>query len=182
MEVYTRKHREFSLCGLNCSLCPRYHTEGSSRCPGCGGKDFSQKHPSCGVISCSKRNGRIEYCFECKQYPCLRYTKENEKDSFITYRDVTKNLNKAKEDIDGYLKNLEEKEQLLSFLLEKYDNGRLKNFYCIAVNLLKVEDINDVVEMAEKEVIHKNENMIKVIKEGIEAMAKARGIEIRLRK
>jgi len=124
----------------------------------------------------------MEYCFECKQYPCLRYTKQNEKDSFITYRDVTKNLNKAKEDIDGYLKNLEEKEQLLSFLLEKYDNGRLKNFYCIAVNLLKVEDINDVVEMAEKEVIHKNENMIKAIKEGIETMAKARGIEIRLRK
>lgn len=182
IEDFTRKHREFSLCGLNCSLCPRYHTEGSSRCPGCGGDDFNRKHPSCSVINCNKKNGALEYCFDCKQYPCLRYAKPSEKDSFITYRDVTKNLNKAKENIEEYLRELEEKERLLVFLLDKYDNGRSKNFYCIAVNLLKAEDISDVVAMVEKKVKEKDESMIRAIKEGIEAAAKAKGIEIRLRK
>lgn len=182
MESYARKHREFSLCGLNCSLCPRYHTEGLSRCPGCGGEDFSRKHPSCSVINCSKKNGNIEYCFECQLYPCPKYTQPNEKDSFITYKDVTKDLNKAREDIDAYLRVLEKKEQLLGFLLERYDNGRLKNFYCIAVNLMMTEDIKDVIESAERGENSKNECVIKAIKEGIEAAAKARGIEIRLRK
>jgi adenylate cyclase class IV len=134
------------------------------------------------VINCSKKNSNIEYCFECKQYPCLRYTKQNEKDSFITYRDVTKNLKKAKEDLDEYLRDLKEKERLLGFLLEKYDNGRMKNYYCIAVNLLEAEDINDLVDLVEIEVKDKNENKIRAIKEGIETMAEARSIEIRLRK
>lgn len=32
MDEYRRSHPEFSLCGLNCSLCPRRWMEGSSRC------------------------------------------------------------------------------------------------------------------------------------------------------
>gem|GEM_PF-3991072 len=36
MEYKVRSYPLFSDCGLNCGLCPRYYTDGASRCPGCG--------------------------------------------------------------------------------------------------------------------------------------------------
>jgi len=48
MQRYVREHPPFALCRLNCGLCPRDHTQGSSRCPGCA--DFS-KAKSRGVES-----------------------------------------------------------------------------------------------------------------------------------
>ncbi|HCP15088.1 MAG TPA: hypothetical protein DIT32_04865, partial [Peptococcaceae bacterium] len=62
MKEYVRAYPLFSLCGLNCGLCPRYHTEGESRCPGCGGPAFHLKHPSCAVITCSRKHGGVEHC------------------------------------------------------------------------------------------------------------------------
>ena len=35
---YDREYPLFSACGLNCGLCPRFYTDGESRCPGCGAK------------------------------------------------------------------------------------------------------------------------------------------------
>jgi hypothetical protein len=29
------RHIEIGICGLSCRLCPRYHTDGVSRCGGC---------------------------------------------------------------------------------------------------------------------------------------------------
>jgi len=55
MEYKIRSYPQFSACGLNCGLCPRYHTSGITRCPGCAGENFLMKHPSCGVLSCSQR-------------------------------------------------------------------------------------------------------------------------------
>ena len=71
---YKRKYPLFSACGLNCGLNPRFYTKGDSKCPGCGGENFSAKHPPCGVLSCSQRN-LIEYCYLCNEYPCKKYSK-----------------------------------------------------------------------------------------------------------
>jgi len=46
--------------------------------------------------------------------------------------------------MDGYGKELNERMEILEFMLENYDDGRRKNFYCIAVNLLKLDDLRDV--------------------------------------
>jgi len=54
MKEYKREYPLFSLCGLNCGLCPKYHTNGESKCPGCGGTDFTLKHPPCKVIRCNQ--------------------------------------------------------------------------------------------------------------------------------
>jgi hypothetical protein len=42
MEIYTRVNPDFSLCGLNCGLCPNFHihTNRKFKCPGCGGENF----------------------------------------------------------------------------------------------------------------------------------------------
>ncbi|PKM62292.1 MAG: hypothetical protein CVU97_06085, partial [Firmicutes bacterium HGW-Firmicutes-21] len=95
MKEYIRNYPLFSLCGLNCGLCPRFQSVGESRCPGCGGRDFHLKHPSCVVITCSKKHNNIEYCFLCERFPCQKYKFPSGKDSFITYQNVLKDMQRA---------------------------------------------------------------------------------------
>ena len=145
MNEYKREYPLFSLCGLNCGLCPRFHTEGSSRCPGCGGREFHLKHPACAVITCNKKHDNVEFCFQCSSYPCDRYKKENNKDSFITYKNVDKDMKAASGNLKEYKKILEEKVRILELLIKNYNDGRKKNLYCLAVNLLPVSKLREIM-------------------------------------
>ncbi len=147
MSEYQRSYPLFSLCGLNCGLCPRYQSEGASRCPGCGGQGFAQQHPTCAVITCSKKHGAVEYCFQCRDYPCDRYLTPSDKDSFITYRNREKDMQKAAAGgVEAYQAELNEKTAFLEYLLRHYNDGRKKNFYCLGVNLLDLADLNEIKE------------------------------------
>ncbi|NIM99171.1 MAG: DUF3795 domain-containing protein, partial [candidate division Zixibacteria bacterium] len=88
-----RKHPTIGVCGLDCGLCPRYYTSGTSRCPGCCGPDFWEKHPSCGFITCCVKRRQLEICSECEEFPCNRFADVGKSDSFVTYRNVKSNLN-----------------------------------------------------------------------------------------
>lgn len=146
MGYTNRKNPLFSACGLNCGLCPRYHTEGTSRCPGCAGEGFSLKHPSCGVLSCCLRR-EIEYCFLCDEYACAKYEVADMLDSFISHKNQLHDLAKAKDiGLGAYETELNKKVELLKNLLDHYDDGRRKSFYCTAVNLLSLDDIETVRE------------------------------------
>lgn len=184
-ESYSRAYPEFSLCGLACALCPRHHTIGPSRCPGCGGPDFHLLHPTCGVISCAKRHGAVEFCFECAEYPCARYARLGEKDSFISYRNVLADMDSARENRDAHLEIVHRKERLLRSLLTAYDNGRMKGFYCMAVNLLDVEIAERAVAEAldeSKAPGDKSVDMPAEIRAALEKAAAASGVELKLRK
>jgi len=148
MAEHRKASPQFSACGLNCGLCPRFYTEGSSRCPGCGGTDFSFKHPSCGVLSCASKRA-LPYCYLCEEYPCKKYEKAA-LDSFITHRHIFTDPERAKAmGIETYLRELDEKMALLQRLLQEYDDGRRKSFFCLAVNLLPLEDVRAVLAESE---------------------------------
>lgn len=186
MEEYKRAAPLFSLCGLNCGLCPRYQTQGESKCPGCGGPDFHLKHPSCAVITCSKKHGSMEYCFQCASYPCERYSRKGEKDSFMSYRNVITDFAKAKTDgVEPYMTDLRAKIKILEFLINTYNDGRRKAFYCNAVNLLPLPDLREIMieiqeKIASREITPKEK--IEEIVRLFEAHAKASNIELKLRK
>ncbi|MEL7570258.1 MAG: DUF3795 domain-containing protein [Eubacteriaceae bacterium] len=185
MEQYYREYPLFSLCGLNCGLCPRYHTQGESKCPGCGGEDFNKKHPSCAVINCNKKHDNVHFCYMCSSYPCGKYL-SNDKDSFITYKNVTKDFNFAqKEGVNNYIKILNEKIIILEFLLNNYNDGRRKNFYCLAVNLLNLEDLIDIVDEIKNNISRqeiKHNEKINLIIDLLTKKADKRKIELKLRK
>jgi hypothetical protein len=185
VKEYKRGTPFFSLCGLNCGLCPRFQTAGESRCPGCGGQDFHVKHPSCSVITCSKKHGCVEYCFECSSYPCDRYRTIGTADSFISYRNVLSDMERANADLNQYTTDLNAKMEILGFLLSRYDDGRRKSFYCVAVNLLELRDLKDVLYQIEEK-IDKAGIPFKEQIEQITALLKAKagkaGIELKLRK
>jgi len=46
MKEKLKKFETIGCCGIDCGLCPRFHTTGTSACPGCGGLEFKEKHPS----------------------------------------------------------------------------------------------------------------------------------------
>ena len=144
MKEYKRKYPMFSLCGLNCCLCPRYHTDGSSKCPGCGGANFTSCHPSCPVISCNKKHDNVEFCFECSLYPCQKY--ESLVDSFISKRNVLQDQKAAKADHIGYLNDLNRKFEILLDLIKNYNDGKSKGFYCLACNLLPLSTLEGLIE------------------------------------
>ncbi len=190
MKQYSRETPQFSLCGLNCCLCPRFRTTGSSRCPGCGGADFYEKHPACGIISCSLKHDDVAYCFLCNEYPCARYIGTNHKDSFITYKNVPADMDTAKlKGLEAYLDQLSKKSLILDDLLADWDNGRLKSYFCLAVNLLPLEDL----EVAMTKLTHlKNQqdtvtsldstNNSKKAKEYFDTLAAENGILLQLRR
>jgi hypothetical protein len=185
LKQYKRQYPLFSLCGLNCGLCPRYHTDGTSKCPGCGGQDFHLKHPTCPVITCNRKHDNVEYCFQCSSYPCEKYSRPSEVDSFISYRNVLDDFEKAKrQGLNHYVQELDEKVEILASLINNYNDGRNKGFYCIAVNLLKLDDIKNILVKIHEE----NEQNISVrdkikrITLLLEAQAKKDNITLKLRK
>jgi len=185
MRDYQRQYPEFSLCGLNCGLCPRYHADGVSGCPGCGGEGFFKKRPACGVISCARRHGEIEYCYLCAEYPCKKYDNADATDSFISQINQRKDMEKAKRlGIDGYRAELDEKVRILRDLLGSYNDGRHKSFFCVAVNLLELSDIKSVMERLAVETT--TDNTVKEKSAAavrlFECMADRRNMSLKLRK
>lgn len=182
-EVYHREYPLFSLCGLNCSLCPNHYTVGRSRCAGCGGVAFF--NPSCAIVACAKRHGGVEYCFLCEEYPCERYTGADASDSFITHRNQLTDFEKAMAiGLEAYQVELNEKVKILQQLLGGFNDGRRKNFFCIAVNLLELRDIKRVMAQLEQETQADGQTKEKAAAAArlLQAMADKRGVSLKLRK
>ena len=180
----TRTYPAFAACGLNCGLCPRFYTVGTSRCPGCAGEGFSDVHPACGVLSCCQRKG-LEYCFACEEYPCEKYDGADLADSFITHINQFRDMDKAKQlGIEAYTAELHEKMAYLKALLENYDDGRRKGFYCLAVNLLALTDVQTVMERLDMEASPTSpiKEKAKTAVRLFQALADERDITLKLRK
>ena len=171
----------FSACGLNCGLCPRYHTDGDSRCPGCAGEGFSDVHPPCGVLSCAQRKG-VDYCFECDEYPCPKYDGVDGSDSFITHLNQFKDLDKAKTiGMPAYKAELDEKVRILETLLRDYNDGRRKSFFCLAVNLIELKDLRALMAQL-PDPLDSIKVKAKIAADLFKELAEKRGITLTLRK
>ncbi len=135
-------------CGLDCGLCPRYYTVGSSRCPGCCGPDFFNKHPSCSYITCCVKKKNLEVCAQCEEFPCSKFeslrTNGGENTSFATYRKVYPNMTFIKEyGLKKFIEQQNKRMKLLQTMLKSFNEGRSKSFYCLAAALLSIEALEN---------------------------------------
>jgi hypothetical protein len=139
------------LCGLNCSLCT---LKLDNYCPGCGGGAGNQ---GCPIARCSLKHQEIEYCFLCENYPCEKYDGIDEFDSFITHRNQLKDMEKAQRlGISQYHLELAEKAEILTYLLKNFNDGRRKSLFCIAVNLLDIQDIREIMKQLDTQTLLAN--------------------------
>ena len=139
MKGFHRKNQLFSLCGLNCGLCTMHL---GRYCGGCG-----NGNQSCKIARCSLEHGSVEYCCERPHYPCEKYEKIDEYDSFITHRNRKPDMEKFRTvGADRYNAEQEEKVRLLGYLLSSCNDGRRKTLFSLAVNLLELSDVRAVVD------------------------------------
>jgi hypothetical protein len=185
-----KKYPIVGACGLNCGLCPRYHTEGKSRCPGCGGPDFGQKHPSCGFITCCVKQRNLETCAQCADWSdCKRVARVLDaakgQDSFISYRPVPANFAYIRNyGIEEFVKREVEKCEFLEYLIDNYDEGRSKSFYCTSCQLLPLEKIKEALAEAEAKITADTDirEKARLVRAAINNLADALKINLKLRK
>ena len=170
-----QKYPRIGCCGIDCGLCPRFYTEGSSRCPGCGNRGFELKHPPCGFLTCCVKKRGFIVCAQCPDFPCKRFDKETgEHDSFVTHRRVMANQNLIREiGLDAFLIIQQKRITFLETALTQYDDGRSKNFYCLAAALLACDSLTNALNRAEQ-----GENLRAVLQE----YAENEGQGLKLRK
>ena len=140
MKNFKRTNLLFSLCGLNCGLCPMNLNKS---CPGCGGGEGNQ---SCSLARCSLQHGKVEYCFQCENYPCPKYEHIDEFDSFITHQHQKLDIQKfIEQGAEAYSSVQQNKRILLNHLLNSYNDGRKKTLFCVAVNLLELSELQEAM-------------------------------------
>ena len=87
--------------------------------------------------------------------------------------------------IPAYNAEQEEKRKILDFLLASYNDGRRKNLFCIAVNLLEVGEIENILQAvkSDKEFqgLSKKEQA-SIIAKQLQDIAANKGIASKLRK
>lgn len=87
------------------------------------------------------------YCSACCEYPCSEYVHDAEYDSFITYQNRRRDLEKVQTiGQEAYKQEQLEKIDILRNLLDNYNDGRKKSFYCLSVNLLELEQLRAVMQ------------------------------------
>lgn len=141
MKDFHRDQLQFSQCGLNCLLCPMSL---GGYCPGCGGGEGNQ---SCAIARCAVEQGVGEFCSQCGRFPCERYEKMMEYDSFLPHSRMLWDLERAEElGLEAYITQLKERRFILDRLLAGYNDGRRKSFYILAVYLLELDDLRRAFE------------------------------------
>ncbi len=185
-----KKYPIVGACGLNCGLCPRYYTEGTSRCPGCCGPDFWQKHPACGFITCCVKKKGLETCAECVDFAnCERVAKlldsARQKDSFISHRPIEANFSFIREHgIEEFARREVEKQKFLRHLIDNYDEGCSKSFYCTSCQLVPLDRLREALAEAETKITEgiPLKEKAKITRAAISDMADSLGIDLKLRK
>ncbi len=154
--VQLKAYSTIAVCGLDCGLCPRYYTVGKSRCPGCGGPGFLDKHPSCSFITCCVKKRGLEACGQCPEFPCPKFKAEDEyppteSSSYPPARKMLSNLRSIQQQgIERFVARQRKRIALLEAMIDRYDDGRSRSFFCRAAALLDPEGLTRSLEKARK--------------------------------
>jgi hypothetical protein len=192
-EAPIKNYPTTGCCGLDCGLCPRYYTIGTSRCPGCCGPDFFNKHPSCSCITCCVKKKSREVCAQCNEFPCSKFESwlqnGGEYDSFLTHKKTKSNLDFIRKyGLERFIEQQRKRIVLLEKMLKNFDDGRSKSFYCIAATLLPITDLKTSLEKteqkleADKIIFDEIKIKSKILKEFLNESAARIKVELKLRK
>lgn len=134
-----KKYPTIGVCGLDCGLCPRFYTVGPSRCPGCAGPSFYEKHPTCSFITCCVKKKNLAVCAECFEFPCKKfksaeeYKTVKESSSYPSCKKILPNLYFIKRHgIKKFIEQQRKRIKLLETMIGKFDEGRSRSFFCKA--------------------------------------------------
>ena len=121
----------------------------------------------------------FETCADCGEFPCDKFCRWFEKDSFVTHQKCFSNIQSIKRDgIDEFLKLQEKRKEILEIMLEKYNPGRSMSFYCLASVFLNIQSLTNSINQIE----NIKEDKPKLLKISIQELAEKDNIILKLRK
>jgi hypothetical protein len=188
VETAVKRFPMIGACGLDCGLCPRHHTDGSSRCPGCAAKDFGAW--GCALQKCCVQGHGLECCAQCPESDgCSaleRVIKESARvDSFISYQPVPTNHQLIRElGIVEFARRQDARVSFLEGLLKTHNDGRSKGFYCLAVQLLPLAELQAAVNRLSAELSRTPEVKARAImlRHSFDELASRNGLTLKLRR
>ena len=141
-----KKHHTLGCCGLDCGLCPRFYTDGASRCPGCCGEVFSPNTP-CPFVTCCFKRKAWKYALSVmnipvpgpKRKPARKIRSLPIEKCCITWQLFANPAwNRFCSSRPGA--------SLSENMLQQYDDGRSKSYYCIAAALLSIAGLAQSIQ------------------------------------
>ncbi|MBM3205735.1 DUF3795 domain-containing protein [Candidatus Shapirobacteria bacterium] len=145
------QYPEIGVCGLSCVLCPGYVMKTKSRCPGC--KTSWRLGGPCSILHCAvKRN--LEFCGECPEgKTCEKWKKHREMgkryDSFKCYQKLEEDINfLQKHGLAEFRQAQKVRAKLLDQMLEEFNEGRSKSYFCLVATILEVDEIEKALKQA----------------------------------
>ena len=104
-------------------------------------------------------------------------------DSFITYKHVIRDLEYARiNGLQAYREKLDEKVEILKYLLEHCDDGRHKSRFCTAVNLLDLQDLREIKEAVSHAAARRDADLTRTTDTWLDRYTDIRGVSLTLRK
>jgi len=148
------RYPEIGVCGLSCRLCPMYHIDGESRCKGC--KTEARMAVGCLFITCAVKKKGIEFCWDCEENTaCEKWKKHRESgkqhDSFKCYQKLEDDISFIRKNGVDTLEDLQKlRGNLLKEMLQEFNEGRSKSYYCISATVLEIDELEKSLDEAKK--------------------------------
>lgn len=143
----------------------------------------------CPFITCAVKRKGIEYCGDCPEKgACDKWKLHRERgkshDSFVCYQKLDQNIaHIEKSGIDAFDEEQKNRERLLSIMLREFNEGRSKNYYCIAATVLEPAELEEAISKSRAVSKGKGDKLrSKALHEELEAIAERRGYLLKLRK
>ncbi len=181
------RYPEIGVCGLSCRLCPMYHIKSESRCCGC--KSEARMAVGCPFISCAVKRKGIEFCWDCEEsITCKKWKKHRDSgklhDSFKCYQKLENDISFVqKNGVEAFEKLQKLREMLLNEMLREFNEGRSKNYYCIAATVLEIEELEQALTSARKDSAGLDiKGKSRILRSKLDGIAEQRKYYLKLRK
>ena len=143
---------DIGICGLSCILCPAFHRETKSKCNGC--KTETRIKVGCTFIRCAIKKKGLEFCWQCEDSrTCEKWKKHRkfskEHDSFVCYQKLEDNITFIQSNgIKRFAQQQSIKGELLREMLNEFNGGRSKSYFCIVATVLNFEELRTAINEA----------------------------------
>jgi len=143
----------------------------------------------CRFITCAVKRKKIESCGECPKFSeCEKWRKHRDyslhHDTVVCYQKLEVSISLIQNGgIEAFNDNQKRREALLRKMLEEFNEGRSKNYFCIAATVLEIDEIEFALQRARE--VSDGLNLAaksKILHQVLRLIAERRGYLLRLRK
>ena len=146
------QYETIGVCGLGCRLCPNYNRDTKSRCEGC--KSSGRMAVGCPFITCAVKKRGVEFCWQCdEKKTCERWKRHRASgmvhDSFKCYQTLERDIAFIEQyGVEEFDKTQKLREKILKEMLDEFNDGRSKSYYCIAAAVMEVDELKAALDKA----------------------------------